>query len=347
MAELSGMRLAVIGAGVFGLCTALRAAHAGATVEVWDPAPLGDNASGVAAGMIAPVGELLFDPIGRDHFALFKAGRDGWRDIEVLAPALQIDRSGAIFSFSDDADRDEAELSLSSKGASLDRLGPQATPSLFNQTGRPQLFTREDWRVDAPAALHALQVSILAYGGVFKIGSLTPGDLESFDAAVLAAGQGSRAFEAVAPELNVLQPIKGQIVRFAGGPSNGPMLRTRDIYLAPQAGGLLAGATMEIGRSDRSLDPVALQGMRAKAVSLSPALADLPFDGLAGVRASTPDGLPMAGPSSRAGLHLAVGARRNGWLLAPLVSQIVLSYLSGGDSGPFATALDPRRFFHA
>jgi glycine oxidase len=41
---------------------------------------------------------------------------------------------------------------------------------------------------------------------------------------------------------------------------------------------------------------------------------------------------------------LAVGARRNGWLLAPLVAQVVAAYVASDDPGPFAARLDPRRF---
>jgi glycine oxidase len=48
--------VAVVGAGVIGLSTAWRLAQAGASVAVVDPAP-GSGASGVAAGMLAPVTE--------------------------------------------------------------------------------------------------------------------------------------------------------------------------------------------------------------------------------------------------------------------------------------------------
>jgi glycine oxidase len=41
---------------------------------------------------------------------------------------------------------------------------------------------------------------------------------------------------------------------------------------------------------------------------------------------------------------LAVGARRNGWLLAPLVARTVAAYVAGEDPGPHAARLDPRRF---
>ncbi len=335
---LAGLRLAVAGAGVFGLCTALRAAAADARVEVWDPAALGDNASGVAAGMIAPAGEILFDAASANRFPLFAAGRAGWSAIEALAPGLEIDRSGAQFLFDAPSVRDAALVQLLAAGGSGEPLADAVSR-------RPGLSTPDDWRVDAPAALAVLAAGIAALGGVFKPHALKPGDFADYDAVVLATGMQTEAFVDAAPELAALAPIKGHILRFATGPHAGPILRASSIYLSPQPGGVLAGATMERGRSDRMIDADIVAALHARAAGLEPALAAASFQAFTGVRAATPDGLPLAGPSSCPGVLLAVGARRNGWLLAPLVSQIVVSYLNAQDTGPHAAVLDPQRAF--
>ena len=52
-----GYDVAVIGGGVVGFCCAWRTAQRGLRVLLLDPAP-GSGASGVAAGMLAPVTEL-------------------------------------------------------------------------------------------------------------------------------------------------------------------------------------------------------------------------------------------------------------------------------------------------
>ena len=62
------------------------------------------------------------------------------------------------------------------------------------------------------------------------------------------------------------------------------------------------------------------------------------------MRAATPDGLPLVGESGRPGVWLAMGARRNGWLLAPLIAQVLADQLAGGDGGPWAAAFAPGRF---
>ncbi|MDB5495525.1 MAG: D-amino acid oxidase family protein, partial [Phenylobacterium sp.] len=64
----------------------------------------------------------------------------------------------------------------------------------------------------------------------------------------------------------------------------------------------------------------------------------------AGVRAATPDGLPMAGFSEAPRVILATGARRNGWLLAPLIAQVVAACVTGAEAGPYAHRFDPGRF---
>jgi glycine oxidase len=340
MSDLDRMRLAIAGAGVFGLCVALRAAMAGAQVEVFDPVASSENgsqnASAVAAGMIAPVGEVLFDPDGRAPLALLRAGRDGWGAFEKVAPGLTILRNGVQLFW--------PNAQASSFESRLDALGVEVTRLPAPDPHRQRMFTTEDWLITPTPALTALRRAIFARAGRFISAPLTLGDLNRYDAVVIAAGWESASFAGLAPELGVLQPIKGQLVRFPGAPLDGPILRCADVYVAPQAGGALAGATMEPGRSDQRIDPVAVDRIAALAAALEPALVGMRTSPAAGVRASTPDGLPLAGPSSRPGLWMATGARRNGWLLAPLVSQILVSYLSGGDGGPFARALDPRRF---
>jgi glycine oxidase len=101
---------------------------------------------------------------------------------------------------------------------------------------------------------------------------------------------------------------------------------------------------MEQGVADRAVDATRVAALRKAAGALLPELAELDVRAGTGVRAATPDGLPMVGRSAAPGVLLAVGARRNGWLLAPLVARMIAAYVAGDDPGPFAARLDPRRF---
>ena len=88
-------RLVVAGAGAFGLASALVLARRGAQVTVCDPAALGDNASGVAAGMLAPALETALDPDTGLSFAELAAARDLWTDF-AAETGIALDRSGAL-----------------------------------------------------------------------------------------------------------------------------------------------------------------------------------------------------------------------------------------------------------
>jgi glycine oxidase len=332
MNDLKGLRVVVAGAGAVGSVLALALTRKGAAVTLVDPAPAGANASGVAAGMLAPLGETLLDPKSADHFALLKAGRDGWPALlEGLSGAPAIDRSGALFLAADAAAR-----------SMLDRaraLGAELTPA-----DDGFLFTPEDWRLEPRAMLAALHAALEASGGVRRAGQalalqdgqvrLQGADSIRADALVLATGVGGGG----------LMPIKGQILRFPGlGPATGPVLRGHGVYAAPGGEGLIVGATMEEGVSDLAIDADAVARLRAAGARLVPAAAQAPFEAFAGVRAATADGLPIVGPGEGQGVYVARGARRNGWLLAPLMAAVILEHLTGQASSPAAAAFDPTR----
>ena len=148
----------------------------------------------------------------------------------------------------------------------------------------------------------------------------------------------------LAPELSILTPIKGHILRLDGGPTAGPVIRGESLYVCPGRHGAVVGATMEEGTADRVIDEGRVKSLREAAQALAPALEGVSGVPQAAVRAGTPDGLPLVGWSSEPGVFLTVGARRNGWLLAPLVAQVTAAYLAGQDPGPFAGQLGARRF---
>src|SRR5699024_10180575 len=104
------------------------------------------------------------------------------------------------------------------------------------------------------------------------------------------------------------------------------------------------GATMEPGRADSEVDPTLVAHLATAGRRLFPALAEVEPQAATGVGAATADGLPLAGWSAEPGVIVAAGARRNGWLLAPLVAQVVTACVTGRDPGPYASRLDPRRF---
>lgn len=332
------VKVTVAGAGALGLSAALALADAGCAVTVCDPAAPAANASGVAAGMLAPAFEAALDPAAAGHFDILMAARDLWPALEVRA-GVAIDRSGAL------AVGEGAWLAFLRAAflrlglhltdvprIALDDLAPGLSPGFGHA-----LMSREDWRLEPPAALAALRASAGAAGVVFQRAPARPGD----GWLVVATGASNAD---LAPELAALTPIKGHILRAATGAAGRMSVRAEGIYAAPAGGGLAVGATMEAGVADAAVDPKQGPPLRTAGARLFPAVAESPVELFAGVRAATPDGLPMVGFSAQPRTILATGARRNGWLLAPLVAKIVAACVTGRDPGALAARLDPRRF---
>jgi glycine oxidase len=358
LSALGGLRVLVAGAGATGAAVAWRLQAGGAQVILADPAAPGENASGVAAGMLAPAFEVALDPASAGHFALYVTARDRWPGFaDALGATGRLDRSGALW-VGDEAALDRMQRRLASEGAEHALLTSDQAARLSPDLQAPAgaVFTGEDWRLDPAQMLAALHQAFSDAGGelrataiaaVDKSGArLDDGQTLTVDRVVLATGMPPQGLENPAPELGVLQPIKGQLARLAGaGPRSGPVARAQGVYVVPGMDGAVVGATMEAGRSDRRIDPAELERLRAAAGLLFADLTGARLTGAAGVRASTPDALPMVGPSSQDGVTLALGARRNGWLLAPLIADIVCAQLAGQPAGEWAARFDPLREF--
>jgi len=356
MSRLAGLRVVVAGAGAVGSTVAFGLQAQGARVVLVDPATLGDNASGVAAGMLAPAFEAVLDPASQGHYPLLKAARDAWPALaEAAGLADLLERSGALWVDAEGA-LEAMRTRLGSVGVAAERLSAAEAGRLSPGVDAPAgaVLAPDDWRIEPLEALRALRTAFVARGGQARSASVTTigngeavladGERLAADAVILCTGLAPAGMAKLPGVLARLEPIKGQIVRFDGaGPTGGPAVRAPGLYVAPQSSGPAVGATMEAGRADRSVEPEAVERLAGLAAGLFPGLRGARASGAAGVRAGSPDGLPLVG-RTKEGPWLALGARRNGWLLAPLVAQILADLLAGDDAGPFADRFDPTRF---
>ena len=360
MPDLTGARIVVAGAGAVGSAIAATLARRGATILWIDPAAEGDNASGVAAGMLAPGFEAALDGGGPKTFALLKAARNQWPALlaSLGDPDVGLWQGGALWLDLPGL----AGLTADDLKARFDAIGGEAEvvpastardflPSLPQDlTGA--LYTAEDWSLDPLMALAALREAAVAAGAMIirarivdfegGLARLSDGRTIAADALVLATGADATL---IAPETAHLSPIKGHILRQALSDrrAGGPILRGVGGYVSATASGVHVGATMEPGLSDHAVDPAIAEQLTAFGERLYPALVGADLETRTGVRAATPDGLPLVGPSAAPRVFLAVGMRRNGWLLAPLVADMIAAYLTGDHPGPYAARLNPRR----
>jgi glycine oxidase len=333
--------IVVAGAGVIGSTIALVLARAGSRVTLMGSAPTQATASGVAAGMLAPACEVLFDETSRGHFELLAAARDLWPAMAKTI-GLPLAGEGALAvgdatEVSDWADR------LTALGAACRKLRPQEVPAFAPRlrTGACALLTAEDFSLDAIEGLARLRRAVVEAGASVEAGTVT--GAQGADLLVIATGAAQGLVDA-APELARLTPIKGHILRSQEPFERGPVVRAAGVYLCPMSGRLILGASMEVGRDDDEVDPAVVAELTARGEALAPSLARFTWRAATGVRAATPDGLPMVGFSRAPGVVLAVGARRNGWLLAPMIARVVADLAEGRAASAAATLFDPARF---
>jgi glycine oxidase len=351
----------VVGAGLAGLPVAWELVRRGATVRIVDRAAPGQATSRVAAGMLAPVTEA--EPDDPDHLLLGTAAvarwptfADGLQDASGIAVPLH--RRGTLALA---RDRDEAEALdrfarvCAGFGVEVERVLPSAARRLepaLAPTLRGALSVPGDAAVDPRRVVEALVTALRAAGVAATVGDvarvafddsratgvvLADGTELRAGAVVLATGAwglGGLPAEARVP----VRPVKGQllVLRDPSGPGLVErVLRFGTGYVVPRDDGrYVLGATTEERGFDTQVTAWALHDLLRDGAELVPGLLDLAVEEtLAGLRPTTPDGLPAIGAAPGVeGLWWATGHHRNGVLLASLTGALLADALTGADA---------------
>ena len=343
----------VAGAGAIGAAITLALARTGRRVVRVDPIPAEARTSGVAAGMLAPAFETLFDTATEGRYGTLAAARDLWPSL-ADALDLPLDRGGAVAVGSPGEAAAWAER-LTAMGARAEFQDAAAVAGLAPGVapGLAGVFSPDDWRLEPLEALQKLETAALRVGAETRIGRVRTferGRVVLEDGSQIATGRlviatgAERSLATLAPELLWLEPIKGHILRAPGsGATHGPVVRGAHVYLCPAGRELILGASMEPGRDDTVVDETIVADLKRRADRILPGVAGRAWRPAVGVRAGTPDGLPLVGPGAAPNVILAVGARRNGWLLAPMIATIVADLVDGRHASPEARGFDPSR----
>jgi glycine oxidase len=323
----------VVGAGVIGLACAWRCAQRGLRVLVLERASEpGAGASGVAAGMLAPVTEAEFGEEALLRLNL--AGAELWPAFAAeLAERSGVDTgyraSGALVVA---ADRDDAEelrrLHAFQRSLGLDvswlsgrdcrRLEPRLSPRVPGG-----ILAEHDHQVEPRAVVRALRAAFEAAGGELRCGVEVsdPAELDA-EHVVLAAGCWSGA---------PVRPVKGQILRLRGEPLARRLVRTPRCYVVSRPGGeVVVGASVEERGFDTTVTADGVFRLLEAAREVLPDVGELELvEAAARLRPGTPDNAPLIGEHD--GLVWATGHHRNGVLLAPITAQAVAAIVTGCD----------------
>jgi|CXWL01.1.fsa_nt_gi glycine oxidase len=351
-------RVVIVGAGIVGLWCAVRLAKAGARVtlveaEGADASVWGPGASAAAAGMLAPL-----DHQRSAHDGLAFQSLDLWRTAQAgaeWADGVRFD-GGVIV-----AENAEQASALSAHARALGRQASPLSGSRFRKrTGfdtklEHALFVEDEAIADPIRVMSGLYMQARAYGVTLAYGrdasEVTPqrvatfeGDAYEADAVVLAPGiWASEDLKLAAPALAHLRPAKGHLAPVALPASFRANLRAPGFYLARRMQDCVLGASLEFDTYTRAVDPDRVEALRAAATALLSGQVELAGKSWTGIRPMSPDGWPMIGDGG-AGVLIAAGHSRNGWLLAPLTAEIVTAYVLGHTIPPDWEALSPQRF---
>jgi glycine oxidase len=375
-APLRGADVIVVGGGVVGCSVAWHLAREGLDVVLLERSVLAGQASGAAAGMLAPVGEGAVGSAllryGLESLARFPSLCEELRELSGVDP--EFEPSGILRLAQTGAE----ERALRAKGAALRSLGldlewldereaDSAQPGLAEDL-RGALWSPREANLRSPLLVSAYAGAARALGARIVTAAPVVGlQLEGDQVVGVRSAEGSCEAGCVvvatgawcgdlaewlparfgSPVLPI-EPVRGQIVSL-DAPL--PPLRTivwgEGAYLVPKRdGSVVVGATEERVGFDCRVTAEGVGGLLAAATRLVPALREAGFRrSWAGLRPGSPDGLPAIGwlPGVN-GLLVAAGHHRTGVLLSPTTGAVVRDLVLGKDAGAAAIAFDPARW---
>ena len=362
-----------VGGGVIGLACAWRASQRGARVCVLERDRPAAGATGVAAGMLAPVGEaswgeerlLVFNFESLVRWPSFAEQLESEAELEV-----GFSQSGALHVA---VDRDEAEelrrrfelhrsLGLDSEWLSgRECRGLEAGLATVVRGGA---HVPGEASVDPRKAVAALLAaldrrSVTVHSGAAVMGAerqagawrvvTADGRVLEASSLVLAAGCWSgqaRWLPAGAPPV---RPVKGEILTLRGSPDDPACDRIvagERVYMVPRADGrLIVGATVEERGFDTTVTAGGVHELLREAYRVIPEIAELELvEATAGLRPGSPDNAPLIGPSDAEDLLIATGHFRNGVLQAPVTADCIAALLAGETPPVDLEPFSPQRF---
>jgi glycine oxidase len=349
VAQGTGHDVVVVGAGVIGLACGWRCAQRGLDVLVLERSEPGAGASGVAAGMLAPVTEAEFgeEPL----LALNLASAAMWPAFAAeLAERSGLETgyhaSGALVVA---ADRDDAEelrrlfafqqsLGLDVRwagGRECRRLEPRLSPRVAGG-----IVAAHEHQVEPRALVQALCGAFLRAGGELRCGVEVSSDFSELEAehVVIAAGCWSGS---------PVRPVKGQILRLRGDSLASRLVRTPRCYVVSRPNGeVVVGATVEERGFDTTVTADGVFHLLEAAREVLPDVTELEFvEAAARLRPGTPDNAPLIG--ERDGMIWATGHHRNGVLLTPITAAAVAAMVAGEAPPDAVSPFSPGRFARA
>jgi glycine oxidase len=364
------VKVTVVGGGIIGCATAYELAKAGCAVTLFERATPGAEASGAAAGLLAPLGESTgsaFERLALASWRLYPAL------VEELRERTGIDveyvTRGTVYPLFDAADIRQAEARVAGRLSAefavdvWDTVEVRSREPALSPRVRGAMFVGADHWVNNQRLVVAYAQAAAAAGVALRSGAsvsrvlvedgrahgvIADGERWDADVVLLAAGAWTAALAASFGAHLRVEPARGQMIALAHVP---PVLshvvHAEDVYLVPRLSGeLLIGATVERVGFQRTVTAEGIAGLLAAAIALVPSLGARPIARTwYGFRPWAPDSLPILGPwPDIDGLWVATAHFRNGILLAPITARLMTDWITRGRPGFDVDAFLPDRF---
>ena len=343
----------IIGGGVIGLAVARALALRGVReVLLIERGSLGAEASGAAAGMLAPQAEanrahefFYLTCQSRDMYPAFAAAL-----LDETGIDIELETEGTLYLAFTQHDAEELQKRYewqTKAGLPIEKLGAEAVRQLepaINEDVRAALKFPLDTQVENRRLISALTATNERLGVRLETGTAvtslkiehdrisgieTSRGFISTDAVVIAGGAWSSllgAGDKALPQLRI-KPVRGQMLCFQPSlPLSRHVIYSPRGYVVPRRDGrLLAGSTTEHAGFEKLVTAAGVQSILASALEISPRIASLSLtDAWAGLRPRAADTLPVLGPCAEiAGVYYATGHYRNGILLAPITGELI------------------------
>lgn len=324
--------VAIAGAGIVGLTTAMELAAAGCRVTVFDRSEAMSEASRAAAGMLAgadPENPPELRELARLSLALYPEFIERVERLSEKKIPIRTTRTvQGLHRLPEGAEvLREAEIQA---------LAPDANTSGW------QFLLLEEKSFDAwdlaealPPAARAAGVQLREHTPVLNVCEgnsevelVTPGGSCFANLFLNTAGAWASALEPTLP----VTPRKGHMLtaELAGDVQMQCVLRTPSVYIVPRGSNrYTVGSTVEDAGFDRNVDPLRIQELFSRAVELWPPLREASVaETWIGFRPGSGDGLPIM---DRTAEHswIATGHFRNGILLGPGTGRVLSQWMLG------------------
>lgn len=365
--------IVIIGGGVIGLAAAYELAKRNHPVLLLEKEEYGGQATGAAAGMLAPYSEIAEDP---DDF--FKMAHHSlqiypkWQAEvkEVSGLDFEYTQSGSLYVVFHEAD----ELALETRLQWQHKWGIESEivrsqhlkkmePHLTNEA-IAAIYSSGEHHIYAPDYVKALYyaclnmgVQVIEHTGEVQFKEIRSDGLHlvterkgSFfaDQCIIANGAWTSFFEKdIAVPLPIF-PIRGQICAYHQELEKVEhiVFSSQGYVLSKANGTIVCGASEDIAGYDTSVTEKGIRRLINWSRKLFPYLQSRdPFHRWAGLRPATQDGFPLIGRlANYPNIILSSGHYRNGILLNPINAKIIADIVEEKEPSVNIDSFHPNRF---